>query len=103
MTPRVVQVDIQGQRYPIRSDLDPQYVAELAAYVDDKMRHVSQQLASVDPVRMAVVAALNITDELFRSRADASGEKSQLISRAADIERLVDTVLSEARLKVVNG
>ena len=103
MTPRVVQVDIQGQRYPIRSELDPQYVAELAAFVDEKMRQVSHQLASVDPVRMAVVAALNITDELFRTRADASGEKSQLISRAAEIERLVDTVLSEARLKVVNG
>jgi cell division protein ZapA len=103
MTPRVVQVDIHGQRYPIRSDLDPQYVAELAAFVDEKMRQVSLELASADPVRLAVVAALNITDELFRTRADASGESSRVNSRAAEIERLVDSVLSEARLKVVNG
>jgi cell division protein ZapA len=99
----VVTVEIGGQRYPIRSVLDERYVSELAAYVDERMRQVSHQLASVDPVRMAIVAALNITDELFRARADASGEKSRLDSRAAEIERIVDTVLSEARLKVVNG
>ena len=103
MNPRVVQVDIHGQRYPIRSDLDPQYVAELAAFVDEKMRLVSQELASADPVRLAIVAALNITDELFRARADARGERSRLNSRAAEIERIVDSVLTEARLKVANG
>ena len=38
---RVVPVVIQGQRYPVRSNLDPSYVAELAAYVDEKMRLAS--------------------------------------------------------------
>ena len=36
--PRVVHVEVNGQRYPIRSALDPAYVQELAAYVDRKMR-----------------------------------------------------------------
>ena len=103
MTTRVVHVDICGQRYAIRSDLDPQYIAELAAFVDDKMRLAARELASSDPTRIAVVAALNIVDELYRTRADASGTESRLLSRAADIERLVDVVLGEARLKVVNG
>jgi hypothetical protein len=35
---RVIHVEIHGQRYPIRSALEGQYVAELAAFVDEKMR-----------------------------------------------------------------
>jgi cell division protein ZapA len=103
MSTRVVHVDICGQRYAIRSDLDPQYVAELAAFVDEKMRLAARELASSDPTRVAVVAALNVADELYRARADATGAESRLLSRAADIEKLVDAVLGEARLRVVNG
>ena len=103
MTTRVVNVEIYGQRYAIRSDLDPQYIAELAGFVDEKIRLASTELASTDPLRLAVVAALNITDELCRARADASGTETRLLSRAADIERIVDAVLTGSRLKVVNG
>jgi cell division protein ZapA len=103
MSTRVIHVDIHGQRYAIRTELDPQYIAELAAFVDDRMRLASRELASSDPVRLAVVTALNIADELSRARADATGTETRLLSRAADIERLVDSVLTEARLKVVNG
>jgi cell division protein ZapA len=103
MSTRVVHVDICGSRYAIRSELDAQYIAELAAFVDEKMRLAARELASSDPTRVAVVTALNLADELYRARADASGTESRLLSRAADIERLVDAVLGEARLKVVNG
>jgi cell division protein ZapA len=94
MTSRVVHVDIHGQRYAVRSDLDPQYVAELAAYLDGKMRQAAQELATADPLRVAVIAALNISDELFRARADASGAAGRFVSRTADLERLVDSVLA---------
>jgi cell division protein ZapA len=100
---QVVHVDIAGQRYPIRSDLDPQYIGEIAAYVDEKMRLAAQELATADSSRVAVIAALNIADELFRSQADANGAEGRLLARTADIERLVDTVLQDARLRVVNG
>ena len=56
---------------------------------------------STDPLRIAVIAALNIADELFRARADASGADGRVRARAAEIERLVDAVLDEAsRVKV---
>ena len=100
MSTRVIHVDIHGQRYAIRTELDPQYIAELAAFVDEKMRLASRELASSDPVRLAVVSALNIADELFRARADASGTQHRMLSRAADIERLVDSALTEAQLKI---
>ena len=93
---RVMHVDIQGQRYAIRSELDPKYVNDLAAYVDQRMERVGRELASTDGVRLAVLAALNIADELFRARMDSSGVASELLSRAADIERLVDAALAAA-------
>ena len=98
---QVVHVQIHGQQYAIRSDLDPQYIGELAAFLDEKMRAAARELASTDPLRIAVVAALNVSDELFRSRADASGVDTRVRARAAEIERLVDEVLDEAKAKVV--
>jgi len=102
MSSRVIQVDIHGQRYAIRTDLDPQYVGELATYLDGKMQAAARETASSDPLRIAVVAALNLSDELFRSRQDSVGLEDRLLTRTMDIERLVDAVLDEARAKVVN-
>ncbi len=94
---QVVHVDIHGQRYAIRSDLDPQYIGELAAIVDDKMRLAAQELTTADLTKVAVVAALNVADELFRTRAEASGAERQLAARTIEIERLVDEILDGAR------
>jgi cell division protein ZapA len=90
---RVIHVDIQGQRYAIKSTLDPKYVNDVAAFVDQKMERVGRELSTSDAVRLAVLAALNIADELFRTRQDSSGEASRLLARAADIERIVDAAL----------
>ena len=95
----VVNVEIHGQHYAIRSELEPQYVGELASYVDDKMRQAARELASADPLRVAVVAALNIADDLFNARAESTGTESRLVSRTADIERLIDAVLNQATAK----
>ena len=88
---RVVHVDIQGQRYAIRSALDPKYVADIAAFVDSRLDLAGRELATSDSVRIAVIAALNIADELFRARQDTSDGKVQ--ARAAELERLVDAAL----------
>jgi cell division protein ZapA len=101
MASRVVNVEIHGQRYAVRSELEPQYVGELASYVDDKMRQAARELASADPLRVAVVAALNIADDLYNMRAESSGEKGRILARTADIERLIDSVLTEAKAEAV--
>jgi cell division protein ZapA len=94
MNSRVVHVDIHGQRYAVRSELDPQYVGELASYLDTRMQMAARELSSSDPLRIAVIAALNLADELFRER--------RVMSRTADLERLVDGMLSAAAPKAVN-
>ena len=100
---RVVQVDIHGQQYSIRSELDPQYIGAIAAYLDEKMRLAARELTSSDPLRVAIIAALNIVDELHRARADTTGVEGRLLARAADIERIVDAVLTEVRVEAVNS
>ncbi|MEZ5318203.1 MAG: cell division protein ZapA [Vicinamibacterales bacterium] len=99
---RVVHIEIHGQRYAIRTDLDPQYVGDLALYVDEKMTAVSRELQTSDPLRLAVIAALNIADELHHARAQADASEHHVLARAAELERLVDEVLDGVRLRVAN-
>ena len=93
---RVVTVEINGQRYPIRSQLDPEYVARLAAFVDERMRAAGQDASAADTARLAVLAALNIADEYFRCRDGGTDEPGRLRSRTEALERLVDLALADA-------
>ena len=90
---RVVPVEIAGQRYPIRSSLDPEYVARLATYVDEKMRAAADTSPSGDSMRLAVIAALNVADELFRCRDANRARNGELAERTQELERLLDRVL----------
>jgi len=90
---RVVTVDIQGQRYPIRSSLEPDYIAELARFVDEKVAAAAETTPSSDGLRLAILAALNIADELFRCRDVNMNRDGVLAARAGELERLVDRLL----------
>ena len=85
-TPGSTMVEIFGQTYNVRGDGDPDYLMELARFVDTRMREVAAQVATVDPMKIAILAALNIADEFSRfrkSREDAAGiwiEKTEEIS-----------------------
>ena len=90
---RVVPVEIAGQRYPIRSSLDPEYVARLATYVDEKMRAAADTSPSGDSMRLAIITALNVADELFRCRDASRARNGELAERTQELERLLDRVL----------
>ena len=91
----VVTVEIAGQRYPIRSGLDERYVAELAAYVDQKMRAAVTSAPESDMLGLAILVALNIADDVFRARQQQSSVNGDLNERALQLERLVDGVLAQ--------
>jgi cell division protein ZapA len=93
---KVVQVEVQGQRYPIKTTLEPKYVQELAAYVDRKMGFASEASPSSDTLGLAVLTALNIADELFRMRNQQVDEVGALTERALALERIVDQALELA-------
>jgi cell division protein ZapA len=90
---QVVPVEIQGERYPIRSALDPAYVAKLALYVDEKMHAAASAAPTGDTLRLAVRAALNLADELFRCRDATDQRNGQLAERTEEIERILDRLL----------
>jgi cell division protein ZapA len=89
----VVTVEIAGQQYPIRSGLDANYVAELAAYVDQKMRAASDAAPATDRLGLAVLVALNLADECFRARQQESSAGGTLNERALRLERILDEAL----------
>jgi cell division protein ZapA len=94
--PRVVTVEVHGQKYPIRTLLEPQYVQELAAFVEQRMRLAANTSPSSDIVGLAILAALNITDEFFRTRNELSGNSGTLAARTAELEKIVDQALALA-------
>jgi len=89
----VVSVEIHGQKYPIRSSLDPEYVARLARYVDEKMLAAAESTPTGDALRLAVLAALNVADELFRCRDTKKAHSGEIADRAGELERILDRVL----------
>ena len=100
---RVVHVEIHGQRYPIRSGLDPSYVAELASYVDEKMRLASRESPAGDTLKLAVLAALNIADEFFRACDEVETDHAAFSRRAAALERVLDLALQGEPIRSAVG
>jgi len=64
----LVQVEIYGQSYKLRGEGESGYIQDLASDVDGKMREVSEATATVDSLKVAILAALNIADESRRGR-----------------------------------
>ena len=96
-----VSVDIYDQTYHLRAH-DPVYIEKLASMVDAKMRAVSANGNTVDSLRVAVLAALNIADELLRLQEHCrllhgtmSETQTILRSRANSLSGLLDSVLQD--------
>jgi len=77
------EVEIFGTLYPVRGHDDSGYLQELAALVDQKMREVAAQLSTVDTSRIAILAALNLSDELYQCRRGLEGERARIKEKVA--------------------
>ncbi len=91
---QVVSVEIRGQRYPIESDLDAKYINGLASYLEKKIRAASESTPHGDTLRLTVIAALNIADELFRCQDVQQASRGALTERTKALERLLDAALA---------
>jgi len=91
-----VRVEIFDQVYNLRGS-DAAYIIKLASYVDGKMRAVSQQTATVDSVRLAVLAALNIADEYHLLKRQVETPSPQARQRASKLVNALDEVLQDTR------
>ncbi len=91
-----VRVEIYDQAYNLRGS-DPQYIFKLAEFVDSKMRAVAEQTQTVDSLRLAVLAALNITDEYMLLKRKYDALTTDYRRRADHLAGALDEVLQDAR------
>jgi cell division protein ZapA len=87
-----VTVTIFGKEYSILSEVNPEYIKKAAAYLDSKMREVSTSYPNMVESRIAVLAALNIADELFKSREER-GDSSDIEKQIFDLTRKLSEAL----------
>lgn len=85
-------VTIYGQEYTVRGGEDAEYVREVARYVDQRMQEVSRASHQVSSTKVAILAAMNITEELFRER---SGGMSSLEARAAHLVKALEETFQQ--------
>ena len=91
----VVQVQIFGHSYTIRGEADQDYIMGVAAYVDRKMREITEKLPVASLSKVAILASLNIADELFKERANKTRVGTDVLDRAEALSRRLDEVLGE--------
>lgn len=88
------EVEIFGQTYILRASADAGYIKDLATFVDQRMREVAAQTATIDTTKIAILAALNISDDLHQLRNKARlGDPGRLVPKASRLVEKLDEIL----------
>ena len=84
-----VKVMIGGEEFTVRSDLTPDYTREVAGYVDQALKRVLAQGGLVETHKAAILAALDITNELFQARKGEREVAARLVALADDFAKML--------------
>lgn len=87
-------VEIFGQTYYVRGEGDPNYLTELARFVDNRMREVAAEVATAEPMKIAILAALNIADEFSRYRKQREDAAGVWIEKTEELSERLSKVIS---------
>ncbi len=86
-----VTISIFGQEYSVKAPADPDYIKKIAQYLDEKMREVQSGFTTTQSsTRIAILAGMNITDELFNSRQSGDTEDSDIEEKISSLIELID-------------
>lgn len=88
-----VEVEIFGAVYPVRGEHDREYLEKLAGVVDQKMREIGSQVPTVDTGKIAILAALNLADELIQRSEQQEGERVRIMEKVAELTGELSEVL----------
>lgn len=91
----VLKVRIYGAEYSVRSQEDVNRIKEVAEYVDKKMREVDKTVRVDSSLKVAILATLNITHELFRERDENKNIRHQLEDKIRELNTLIDRKISK--------
>lgn len=89
-----IRVSIYDQEYAMRGQLDPEYIRKLAQYVDEKMRSIASRSHTVDSLRTAILAALNIADEYHQLLATHEAATRQIGLKVDQCNHVLDNLLN---------
>ena len=87
---QVTTVNIYNQTYQVRSGGDPEYIKRLAKYVDETMTEVFESTPSVDSIKVAVLAALNIADDYFSTQDELNSLNEAVSEKSEKLIALLD-------------
>lgn len=90
-----MKIEIYNQTYNVQADENEEDLQELAAFVDEKMRSVAEATRTVDTVRVAVLAALNLADELHSLKKRQEALEGPLRKRVEKCVELVEKTLEQ--------
>ena len=95
MTEGRADVEILGQRLSVRGRGTPEYIHELAEYLDGRIQTVRDQARVFDPLRLSLLAGLHVVDELYRCREAKStrGTDAQWLARVDRLTERLGAVL----------
>ena len=89
-----VQISIFGQEYSVKAPADPDYIKKIAEYLDDKMREVQSGFSTTQSsTRIAILAGMNITDELFTARQSDESDSTEFEEKISSLIELIDDSL----------
>jgi len=92
-----IRVEIYDQGYTLRGT-DPEYIVKLAEYVDLKMRAVAEKTSTVDSLRVAVLAALNIADEYQLLKKKYDSIANTYVERANSLSGMLDEIIEDRKV-----
>ena len=87
---KTYEVEIMGQKFNIKSEESKEYVDEVVNYISQKMEKMAKSQKATTIHHVAMLTLLNITDELFKSRAEVDGYKETVIQKTKNIIQLID-------------
>ena len=94
--PDPIRIEIYDQEYHVKGSLGPEYLEELAKYVDGKMRSIATRSHNADSLRVAVLAALNIADEYHQMKAKYEATTRQVERKVGEYNEALDRLLKPA-------
>ncbi len=91
------KVEIFGQEYKIKGVGDPHYIHRIAGYVDKKMREIAHSSGIMSQSRIAILAALNIADELYQEKEKEKNALREFDRKAARLGELIEDKIGAVR------
>ena len=94
---KTIEVEVYGQRFSLQGEADEKYFHELAKFVDGQMRMLAQKMTTGTPTKLAILAAINIADQLFHQKGRRKGGEEDIERKAQEILDRIERQL-DARL-----